>query len=51
MLGVIRTGLSENTNEPEPVSSETRVLSSAEVVEANCANELAVVAKPVALPV
>ena len=51
MLGVIRTGLSENTKEPEPVSSETRVLISADVVEANWANELAVVAKPVAAPV
>jgi hypothetical protein len=48
--GVTNVGLVANTKEPEPVSSETSVLSSKEVVEANCDKEFAVVANPVAAP-
>ena len=50
-LGVVNTALVENTKLPVPVSSEITPANSAEVVEANCAKELAVVANPVALPV
>ena len=50
-LGVVKTGLVDNTTLPVPVSSLINVASCAEVVEANCANVLAVVAKPVAAPV
>jgi hypothetical protein len=41
----------ENTTLPVPVSSEIRVASSADVVDANCDRPLAVSASPVTAPV
>jgi hypothetical protein len=43
-IGVTNVGLVANTNAPEPVSSLIKVLSCAEVVDANCDKEFAVVA-------
>ena len=46
-VGVVSTGLAENTKDPEPVSSDIILANSAEVVAANCDNGLAVRPTPV----
>jgi hypothetical protein len=46
---VVIAGLVPNTSTPDPVSSLIKVANCADVVDANCDNELAVVANPVQL--